>query len=114
MRQRLKKTDKFVKQEATINDEEVNIDHQDIPEQQQQAPPSREKGWIKKNHASNQIIGDINQGRQLRSLEQAHIAFLATFEPNSFEEASQNEQWVAAMNEELHQIEKNNSWELVP
>ena len=35
-------------------------------------------------------------------------------EPNNFEEASEDEYWVKAMNEELDQIEKNNTWELVP
>ena len=109
-----KDTNKIVEQEATINKEEVNNDHQDIPEQQQEAPPKKTKEWIQKNHPSNQIIGDINEGRQLRSSQQAHVGFLATFEPSIFEEANQNEHWVAAMNEELDQIEKNNTWELVP
>ena len=62
-----KDTDKIVEQEETINEEEVNNDNQDIPEQQQEAPPRRTKEWIQKNHPSNQIIGDINEGRKLRS-----------------------------------------------
>jgi len=37
-----------------------------------------------------------------------------TFKPSNFEEASQNEHWVVAVNEELYQIEKNDTWELVP
>ena len=76
--------DKILEQEATINKEEVNNDHQDIPKKQQEAPPRRTKEWIQNNHPSNQIIGDINEGGQLRSSQQAHIAFLATFEPSSF------------------------------
>ena len=35
-------------------------------------------------------------------------------EPKNFEEASEDEDWVKAMNEELDHIEKNNTWELVP
>jgi hypothetical protein len=35
-------------------------------------------------------------------------------EPGNFEEASQEDNWIRAMNEELDQIEKNNTWELVP
>ena len=35
-------------------------------------------------------------------------------EPKNFEEASEDEDWVKSMNEELDQIEKNNTWELVP
>ena len=53
---------KILEQEATINQEEVNNDQQDIQEQQQEAPPKRTKEWIQKNHPSNQIIGDINEG----------------------------------------------------
>ena len=35
-------------------------------------------------------------------------------EPRTFVEASIDEQWVKAMEEELDQIEKNETWELVP
>ena len=35
-------------------------------------------------------------------------------EPNNFEQASEDEDWVKSMNEELDRIEKNNTWELVP
>ena len=34
--------------------------------------------------------------------------------PKNFEESSEDEDWVKAMNEELDHIEKNNTWELVP
>jgi hypothetical protein len=43
-----------------------------------------------------------------------HLALLSTIEPNSFEEAIKDEFWNKAMNEELDQIEKNDTWELVP
>jgi hypothetical protein len=39
---------------------------------------------------------------------------LSTVEPNSFEEASRDEFWIKSMKEELDQIEKNDTWELVP
>ena len=35
-------------------------------------------------------------------------------EPKNYAEASEDEYWVKAMNEELDQIEKNNTWNLVP
>jgi hypothetical protein len=34
-------------------------------------------------------------------------------EPNNFNEASRDDHWINAMNDELDQIEKNNTWELV-
>jgi hypothetical protein len=74
---------------------------------------------IRKNHHENQIIGDINEGVQTRrklikDSEQSHVSFLSMTEPKIFEEASQEDNWIRAMNEELDQIEKNNTWELVP
>ena len=50
----------------------------------------------------------------IKALEQSYIAFLFTMEPKNFEEASEDEDRIKAMNEELDQIEKNNTWELVP
>ena len=35
-------------------------------------------------------------------------------EPKNFDEVSEDKDWIVAMNEELDQIEKNNTWELVP
>jgi hypothetical protein len=34
-------------------------------------------------------------------------------EPKSFNEANKDDHWVKAMNDELDQIEKNNTWEMV-
>jgi hypothetical protein len=35
-------------------------------------------------------------------------------EPKFFYEDNNHDDWIRAMNEELDQIEKNNTWELVP
>jgi hypothetical protein len=73
---------------------------------------------VQKNHPSEQIIGNKDAGvetrRKLHSPEQRHLALLSTVEPNSFEEANTDEHWIKAMEEELDQIEKNETWELVP
>ena len=73
----------------------------------------------RKNHPEIQIIGDESKGVQtrrkiLQESEQSHIALLSTIEPQCFNEANKDKDWVAAMNEELDQIEKNSTWELVP
>jgi hypothetical protein len=39
---------------------------------------------------------------------------LSVIEPKNFAEANKSEDWIKAMNEELDQIEKNHTWELVP
>jgi hypothetical protein len=48
------------------------------------------------------------------SPEQMHLALSSTIEPNFFKEANKDEFWNNAMDEELDQIEKNDTWELVP
>jgi hypothetical protein len=39
---------------------------------------------------------------------------ISLIEPKNFAEASKSEDWIKAMNEELDQIEKSQTWELVP
>ena len=62
------------------------------------------------------IIGNkiivVQTRRQL--LYQTEIALLSHIEPSSIKEACKYENWVKAMNEEFNQIEKNQTWELVP
>ena len=60
-------------------------------------------------------MGDKNVGvktrRQLPVVEQA---LLSIVEPKKFIESIKSDDWVKSMNEELDQIEKNETWELVP
>ena len=53
----------------------------------------------------------VKTRRQPPSVEQA---LLSIIEPKNFTEANKNDEWVKSMNEELDQIEKNETWELVP
>jgi hypothetical protein len=51
----------------------------------------------------------------IKDSEQSHVDFfLSMTEPKNFDEANQHDDWIRAMNEELDQIEKNNTWELIP
>ena len=43
----------------------------------------------------------------------SNLAFLSTIEPHNVSQASKDECWIQAMNEELDQIEKNHILELV-
>jgi FtsZ-binding cell division protein ZapB len=117
------------------DDEESGLDDADEEQvqgsQEEESEPEDEEGdsqqpsvkpssrIIRKNHPESQIIGDENKGVQTRrkiltESEKSHVAFLSTIEPKSFNEACEDKDWIAAMNEELDQIEKNNTWELVP
>ena len=64
-----------------------------------------------------QIIGNVDEGvstRKVRKIvsEQVHLSLLSTIEPNNFADASQDENWMKAMHEELDQIKRNDTWEL--
>ena len=72
-----------------------------------------------KNHLEDQIIGDKSAGVQTRrqlaeQTEEVYLAMLSQIEPNNFDEASKDKNWVNIMNEELDQIKKNKTWELMP
>jgi hypothetical protein len=58
----------------------------------------------------------MNDGVQTRRqmLYQTELALFSHIEPTSIKVACKDENWVKAMNEELDQIERNQTWELVP
>ena len=59
----------------------------------------------------------MNPGVQTRRTiaeASSYLALLSSTEPQNVKEACKDECWVKAMDEELEQIERNNTWELVP
>ena len=107
--------------EEEIEDEVEEEDEENLTETEekvQQISPKTPNKRVKKNHPSDQIIGNKDAGvetrRKIRSPEQTHLALLSTIEPNCFEEASKDEFWNKAMDEELDHIKKNDTWEFVP
>ena len=72
-----------------------------------------------KNHPESQIIGEKDKGVQTRrstikDTKKSHIAFKSMVEPKKFDESSKYVNWLKSMNEELDQIENNDTCELVP
>lgn len=45
--------------------------------------------------------------------EDVYLALMVTSDPINFEEAVQESKWRVAMNEEMHSIERNQTWDLV-
>jgi transposase InsO family protein len=109
-------------EEETEDEKEVEKEDEENPteaeEEVQQVPPKTPSRRVQKNHPSEQIIRNKDAGvetrRRICSPEQTHLALSSTIEPNCFEEANKDEFWKKAMDEELDQIEKNDTWELVP
>jgi hypothetical protein len=44
----------------------------------------------------------------------SYTCYLSQFEPKKLEEALQDESWVAAIHDELHQFTRNDLWALTP
>jgi hypothetical protein len=104
-----------LEQEDSDSDEDENT-HADSNQQTTSNPSSR---ITQKNHPASQIIGEKYKGVQTRrriikKTKKSHIAFISMVEPKNFNEANEDENWLKSMNEELDQIEKKNTWELVP
>jgi hypothetical protein len=106
------------KEEEEEDEYEDEENPTEVEEQVQQVSPKTPSKRVQKNHPSDQIIGNkdarVETRRKIHSPEQTHLALLSTIEPNYFEEANKDEFWNKAMDEELDQIEKNDTWELVP
>ena len=66
------------------------------------------------------MIGDkstrveTRRRKQVQTPNQVHLSLLSIIEPKDVEEAKRDKCWIKAMEEELSQIKKNDTWELVP
>jgi hypothetical protein len=85
-------------------------------------PPKR--SWVKLNHPPQLLFGTVDEGRRLRNRviqptsevanQVFYSCYLAQIKPKKIDEALQDEGWVSAMHEELHQFTINDVWTLVP
>ena len=77
------------------------------------ATPTSGKNMIK-NHPSEQIIKSKDKGVMTRSRVNEELCLISQVEPKNVDEACKDDYWKQAMKEELDQIVKNETWELVP
>ena len=71
----------------------------------------------KKDHPLENIITSYHKAVQTRSSLHnfcAFNAFVSLIEPKNIKEALKDADWIQAMQEELHQFERNQVWRLVP
>jgi len=102
-------------------EEEPEKEEKDQEKQKEKEPsqtPSKMK-FLQKRHPEEHIIGNIDEGMQTRrrmtsTPKKNDVALLSMIEPETFTQASKDPHWVKAMEEEMSQIEKNETWELVP
>ncbi|GKC26790.1 retrovirus-related pol polyprotein from transposon TNT 1-94 [Tanacetum coccineum] len=75
--------------------------------------------WTK-NHPLANVIGDPSRSVSIRKQLKTNAmwcyfdAFLTSFEPNNFKETMLESSWIEDMQEEIHEFERLQVWELVP
>ncbi|RVX10899.1 Retrovirus-related Pol polyprotein from transposon RE2 [Vitis vinifera] len=71
-----------------------------------------------KNHPISNAIGNVNEHvvtrRQSRLNEMGIVCYTSQLEPKNVKEASGDESWTTALQEELNQFIRNDVWYLVP
>lgn len=100
------------KQEESSSQKDSN-DHLETEEEEEDKNSKSSSGRWHKDHPREQIIGEFRAGIQTRKRALHTYSLLSSIEPKNVVEASQNESWVKEMEEELTQIEKNETWGLV-
>ena len=67
-----------------------------------------------RTHPIDQIIGSKEKGVMTRSIINEELSLISQVEPKSSNEVVKDDHLMKAMREELNQIIKNDTWELVP
>eukprot|EP00253_Pinus_taeda_P014082 PITA_14082 len=103
------------------NEEEPEKEEKNQEKHKEKEPsqtPSKVK-FLQKHHPEEQIIGNIDewmqtQRRMTRTPKKNDVSLISMIEPETFTQPSKDPHWVKSMEEEMSQIEKNETWELVP
>ena len=109
--------DENFKEVDQINDEDdlVISNHESVDASNETFHPNK-KIRLLKDHPVENVLGDIQSvvktRNQLNSM--SHVAFISSIEPKNPKEASSDDSWILAMQEELNQFTRNDVWELVP
>jgi hypothetical protein len=75
------------------------------------------RSWVKLNHPPLKLLGSAEEGCRLRNRviqpssevvnQVSYNCYLAQTEPKKVDEALQDENWVSAMHDKLHQFTRN-------
>eukprot|EP00253_Pinus_taeda_P021733 PITA_21733 len=99
------------------NQNDIEEETNEAPEEDTTYRENTPSKYFQKNHPESQILGEkgaVVQIRRTLTGTSSYLALLSSTEPQNVNEACKDECWVKSMDEELDQIEKNDTWELVP
>ena len=103
----------------------IDVLFNDPKTSEEETPKANESATAKvpkftsRNHSKEDIIGDqsskvLTRSQAKNSTSSEMVCLLSQIEPLSVEDACNDSDWHDAMKEELDQIIKNDTWELVP
>eukprot|EP00253_Pinus_taeda_P032917 PITA_32917 len=101
----------------TSNQNHIQEETNEAPEEDIMVEEKILSRYVHKNHPETQLLGEKEAGVQTRRTvtgTSSYLGLLSFVEPQNVKEVCKDECWVKAMDEELEQIEKNDTWELVP
>ena len=99
------------------NDEEdiVTLNHESTETIDELNQPNK-KLRLLKDHPIENVLGNMESVVRTRNQlnNMSNVAFISSIEPKNPKEASSDDSWILAMQEELNQFTRNDVWELVP
>ncbi|GKD87747.1 retrovirus-related pol polyprotein from transposon TNT 1-94, partial [Tanacetum coccineum] len=106
---------------TSIDQDAPSTSNPSTQEQEQSPIKSQELlGKWTKNHPLANVIGDTSRSVSIRKQLKTYAmwcyfdAFLTSIKPKNFKEAMLESSWIEAMQEEIHEFERLQVWELVP
>ena len=107
-------------EEQDVNEATENEESEKPADRQATSPVRRSSqahkpsmNFVRRDHPKDLIIGNLDEGMKLRQTARKDLALMSLSEPQNFREAYENEHWNMAMQDELEQIKKSETWELV-
>ena len=99
------------------NDEEdiVTLNHESTETIDELNQPNKRLRLLK-DHPVENVLGNMESVVRTRNQlnNMSNVAFISSIEPKNPKEASSDDSWILAMQEELNQFTRNDVWELVP
>ena len=113
---RQRNRDEFTANEETGNEENEHPINKQAPSSVGRSSRAHKPSIrsARRDHPEDLIIGNLDEGMKLRQTTRKDVTLLALLiEPNLFKEAYEDENWNKAMQDELEQIKKSETWELI-
>lgn len=101
--------------EDTNDEDDLITQNKESTETNNEINHPNKRTKLPKDHPIENILGDMQSVVKTRNQpsQMSNVSFISTIEPKNPKEASNDDSWILAMQEELNQFTRNEVWELV-